>query len=147
MFQHLNDPRRALSEMVRVTKPSGTLVVIDPDYDTQVLELPDQGLARRVLRFRADEGLRHGTIAHRMPAMFHNGGLAQISVEPMTLVVRDATAVDNVMGLRTWASTAHRHGFLEAGEAERWEALLDATVAAGNFLYAVTFFITAGIRR
>ena len=145
-FQHLSDPHRALSEMVRITKRSGRVVVVDPDYDTQVLEFPDQDLARRVLRFRADRGLRHGTIAHRMPAMFREVGLDRVGVDPMTLVVRDPSAVDNVMGLRTWASTAHRNGFLDADDVRKWEAMFEATVATGKFLYAVTFFITSGIK-
>lgn len=145
-FQHLIEPHRALREMVRVTRPSGRIVVVDPDYDTQVMEFPDQELARRVLRFRADHGLRHGTLAHRMPAMFREAGLDSIGVEPMTLVVRDPAAVDNVMGLRTWARSAHRAGLLDAGDVTRWEELYDATVAAGSFLYAVTFFITSGVK-
>ncbi len=61
-------------------------------------------------------------------------------------MVRDPTAVNNVMGLRIWAGTARRYGFLAAGEVERWEAMFDATVGAGTFLYAVTFFITCGIK-
>jgi ubiquinone/menaquinone biosynthesis C-methylase UbiE len=145
-FQHLLEPQRALREMVRVTRPSGQIVVVDPDYDTQVLEFPDQDLARRVLRFRADHALRNGTLAHRMPAMFREAGLAEVGIEPMTLVIRNATAVDNVMGLRTWAATAHRIGVLDADQVRRWEQLYDATVAAGKFFYAVTFFITSGIR-
>jgi SAM-dependent methyltransferase len=145
-FQHLLEPHRALHEMVRVTRSSGRVVVVDPDYGTQVMEFPDQELARRVLRFRAEYALRHGTLAHRMPAMFREAGLLRVGVEPMTLVVRNPAAVDNVMGLRTWASSAHRAGLLEAEDIARWEELYDATVAAGNFLYAVTFFITSGIR-
>jgi len=43
------------------------VVVVDPDYDTQVVDVEDQTLARRVLRFRADRLLRNGTLAHRMP--------------------------------------------------------------------------------
>ena len=132
--------------MVRVTRPAGRVVVVDPDYDTQVLEFPDQDLARRVLRFRADHALRHGTLAHRMPALFREAGMDRVGVDPMTLVVRDPAAVDNVMGLRTWASTAHRSGFLDADEVQKWEEMYDATIAAGNFFYAVTFFITSGVK-
>jgi SAM-dependent methyltransferase len=145
-FQHLLEPHRALHEMVRVTRTSGRIVVVDPDYDTQVMEFPDQELARRVFRFRADNALRHGTLAHRMPAMFRDARLFRVGVDPMTLVVRDPASVDNVMGLRTWATSAHRAGLLDADDVARWEELFDATVAAGNFLYAVTFFITSGIK-
>lgn len=145
-FQHLADPDTALSELVRVTRPGGRIVIVDPDYDTQVVDVADQALARRVLRFRADHGLRNGTIAHRMAGMFAMAGLQDVRSEGITLVVRDPTAVDNVMGLRTWAGSAHAHGLLSVEDAERWPLVLDDAIAAGCFLYAVTFFLTSGIK-
>jgi SAM-dependent methyltransferase len=145
-FQHLADPGRALAELRRVTRPGGRVVVVDPDYDTQVVDVEDQELARRVLRFRADHLLRNGTLAHRMPGLFAAAGLEQVRVEAMTPVVRDPTAVDNVMGLRTWAATAHQRGKLAAQDAAAWPEAIDRAVAAGRFLYAVTFFLTAGTR-
>src|SRR5207302_2318334 len=114
--------------------------------DTQVIEFPDQELARRVLRFRADRLLRKGTLAHRMPAMFADFALKDVAVEAMTLVVRDPTAVDNVMGLRSWATAACDAGALTANEAQRWLQLYDQCVQSGRFLYALTFFITSGTK-
>jgi hypothetical protein len=73
-------------------------------------------------------------------------GVVDLRVEAATLVVRDHTAVDNVMGLRTWAATAHERGLLGPADAAAWPAQLDRAVASGRFLYAVSFFITAGTR-
>ena len=120
--------------------------MVDPDYDTQVIEFPDQKLARSVLRYRADRGLRNGTIAHRMPAMFRDAGLRSVQVDSRTLTVRDPTAIDNVMGLRTWARSAAASEFISTEDADRWEHLFDETVRSGKFLYAVTLFITSGVR-
>jgi SAM-dependent methyltransferase len=145
-FQHLSNPGRALDEIIRVTKVGGRVVVVDPDYDTQVVECPDQELARRVLRFRTDRGLRNGALAHRMPAMFGRAGLSNIETEPLMLVVRDPTSVDNVMGLRSWARSAQLAGYLSVEDADRWEQLFDETAVAGCFLYALAFFITAGTK-
>ena len=145
-LQHLRSPQRAVDEMVRVTKVGGRVVAVDPDYDTQVMELADQDLARCVLRYRAHHMLRNGTIAHRTASIFRQAGLSRIDVEGITLVVRDPHAVDNVMGLRTWARTAAANGFLPPEEAVRYEALFDATVRAETFSYAVAFFITSGVK-
>lgn len=141
--QHLADPHTAIGELVRVVRPAGRVVLADPDYDTQVLDIADQGLARRVLRFRADVLLRNGTLAHRHAGLLAAHGLVDITVEPRTLVVRDPTAVDNVLGLRSWADTAARRGALEPAEARAFEEQFDEAVAARRFTYAVTFFLTA----
>src|ERR1700731_2925987 len=105
--------------MVRVCKSEGRVVVVDPDYDTQVMEFPDQILAASVLRYRADRMLRNGTIAHRITAMFRDAGLRAVQVDAVTLTVRDPGAIDNVMGLRTWARTAAANGFLSTEDADR----------------------------
>jgi hypothetical protein len=129
-----------------VTKPSGRIVIVDPDYDTQVMEFPDQKLARRVFRFRAEVGLRNGAIAHRMPAMYTARGLLNVKMEPMTRIVRDHTAADNVLGLRTWARSAMTIGWFTENEVTRWEKLYDEVVGAQRFMWSVTFFITTGVK-
>jgi len=143
-FQHLLHPESALDEIIRVAKPGGRVVVVDPDYDTQVMEFPDHELARRVFRFRAEVGLRNGMIAHQMPGMCAARGLTDIIVEPMTRVVRDPTAADNVMGLKTWARSAMKIGWFTEDEVVRWEMLYDEVAASGRFLWSVTFFLTTG---
>ncbi|MFD3376540.1 MULTISPECIES: hypothetical protein [unclassified Streptomyces] len=63
---------------------------------------------------------------------------AEPFVEARTLVVRDPTPADNVMGLRSWAHTA---------AADRFVAQFDQAVRTGRFTYAVTFFLTSGNTR
>jgi SAM-dependent methyltransferase len=143
-FQHLVDPVVALGEMVRVVKPDGTIVVVDPDYGTQVVDVPDQELAQRVLRFRADCGLRNGRLAHQMGRLFARAGLTDVRVEAVPIVLRDPKALDNALGLRDWATFAHEQGFIEADEVSAWEGALDEAAANGCFLYSFSLFITAG---
>jgi ubiquinone/menaquinone biosynthesis C-methylase UbiE len=145
-FQHLAHPKRALAEMIRALKPGGTIVVVDPDYGTQVMEFPDQTLARKVLDFRARHALRNGTLAHRMAGRFVEAGLEHVSIETRTLIVRDPLSLDEVLGLRSWARAASTQGIMNDNEVKRWEILYDETVAHGQFLWSVTFFITSGRR-
>lgn len=146
VFQHLADPETALAELARVTKPGGRIVVADPAYDTQVVDIADQELARRILRFRADHLLRNGTLAQRMGGLFAHAGLADVTVEAATIVLRDPTALDNAMGLRSWAETARERGLVSADDARGWERQLDEAIAGGHFLYSFTIFLTAGTK-
>ena len=128
-------------------KPGGRLVVADPDYGTQVVSIPDQDLARRVLRFRQDFGVRHGTLAHQMARLFREAGIAELHVEAVPVVLRDPTALDQALGLRDWARFAHERALIERREVRAWEASLDEAAAGGHFLYAFSLFITAGQKR
>ncbi|MEU6244524.1 methyltransferase domain-containing protein [Streptomyces sp. NPDC047024] len=144
VLQHVAEPDRVVEELLRVVRPGGRVALADPDYDTQVLDIGDQELARQVLRFRADVALRNGSLAHRHAGMLAARGLHDITVEARTLVVRDPSAVDQVMGLRTWAHTAAGRGCLDPLDADRFVERFDDAVRAGRFTYAVTFFLTAG---
>jgi SAM-dependent methyltransferase len=141
-FQHLADPGQALAELVRVVRPGGAVVVADPDYGTQVVNIRDQDLADRVLGFRA--GVGSWRLAHQVPRLFAEAGLTDVRAEAVPVVVVDPASLDNVLGLRTWANLAAARGLLEAADAARWEAALDEAAAGGWFLYAFCVFITRG---
>jgi SAM-dependent methyltransferase len=145
-FQHLADPDGALAELVRVVKPGGLVLVVDPDYGTQELPFPEPALARRVLEFRACHALRNGTLAHDMARRFRDSGLREVGAEERRLVVRDPDAVDHVLGLRSWPRTASARGFFSSDEVTRWEALYDRVVAAGELDWSVSFFLTRGCK-
>ena len=142
-FQHLAEPVKALGEMVRVVRPGGRVVVVDPDYGMQAVDVPDRELADRVLRFRAGR-LRNGRLAHHMARLFVQAGLTDVAVEVVPIVLRDPAALDNSLGLRDWASSACEQGILNSHEVEAWERALDDAAANGWFLYAFSLFITAG---
>ena len=90
--------------------------------------------------------LRNGTLAHRLGELFASVGLDDVTVEPVPIVLRDPTALDNAMGLRSWASTAHEHGVVTESDTRAWESQLGAAVAEGRFLYSFTIFLTAGTK-
>ncbi|MFB7055322.1 hypothetical protein ACFCXT_19620 [Streptomyces vinaceus] len=80
------------------------------------------------LHFRADVGLRNGSPAHGHAGLLAARGIHDITVEARTLVVRDPSAADNVMGLRTWAHTAAARGYLDPLDADRFVAQFDDAV-------------------
>lgn len=146
VLQHVREPARIIAEMTRVLRVGGRIVTVDPDLDTQVADVDDVDLARRILRYRSDLGRPSGTVARRTGRLLQDAGLDDVTIEAYTLVVRDASSVDNVMGIRDWASFAHDAGFITADEAAAWPLMIDDAAKHGRFLYAVTYFLTTGER-
>jgi len=144
VLQHLDDPETALDELVRVLRAGGRLVLADPDYDLQALEIEDQHLARRVLRYRADVMVRNGACAHRQAGRLIDRRFEDVAVEARTIVVRRPDALDNVLMLRSWAHHAVGRGHLPLSEADRFVRQFDQSVATGKLTYVLTFLLTSG---
>ncbi|HZS34548.1 MAG TPA: methyltransferase domain-containing protein [Methylomirabilota bacterium] len=144
VFHHLTDPRKALGEMARVTRPGGRLVVSDVDYDTLVVEGGDPGVTRRILEHHADR-MESGRVGRQLPGLFADAGLDPVTVHPYAAVVREDD--EEVLRLRDKAARAVEAGRIGAAEAAAWEAALERAQRTGRFLCAVTVFTVRGYRR
>ena len=143
VLQHVAGPEDAIRELVRVIRPGGRMVAIDPDQETLVADLPVVELLRKVKDFRRDRNLCNGSIGRQLPRLFREAGLADVECEAATLVLTDPR---DAFGFTTWPRLMHAEGLLADAELARWEAAVEAAVGDGDFLYAVTFFITSGTK-
>jgi ubiquinone/menaquinone biosynthesis C-methylase UbiE len=143
VFIHLPDPHLALTELVRVTRPGGKLLIAEGDHETQVLDSPYPDVTRRFLRFRND-GMRQPGIAHHLYALFKDAGLLDVQVEPLTRLTTDYEMIRSVAHYIEGMQLAQSCGIVTAQEAEQWILSLDEAIRTGRFFHAMTWFITAG---
>lgn len=59
VFQHIDDPRKALVEIVRVSRHGGRIAITDPDWGTLVIDSSDRALTTRILNHYCDRGRRN----------------------------------------------------------------------------------------
>jgi ubiquinone/menaquinone biosynthesis C-methylase UbiE len=138
VLQHVDDPVRALTELRRVLRPGGRLVMGEPDWDTLAIDHPNLETARAYTRYIADHAVRNATIGRQLPRLATGAGFSIAAVIPVTPVFRDVTAADRILGIQRNTQRAVAAGYLTSEAAQRW---LDH-LASELFLAAVTLFIT-----
>lgn len=140
VLMHVPDPGLALSEMVRVTKPSGRISVFDFDWDTFVIDSPDRTTTRAVVAAFSD-GLRNGQVGRALPRLFRENGVSDVHVVGHTVFIDFEFLGLLIGGALTAAQAA---GMLDPGDLSAWWRGLADADERGDFLAALTAFIVSG---
>ena len=142
VLQHLRDPRQAIREMVRVTRPGGRVGALEFDHGGSMLDHPDQQATQAILNAYTDS-IACGCMGRQLPRMFREAGLTEVSVDPFVIF----GTLQAFRGLLTPTMARLRDEHVLTGEqANEWWAALSRWEAEGNFLGSATAFVVTGIR-
>lgn len=86
VLSYLQDPVRAVREMLRVAKPGGRLALIEPDFVTKNVNLPDRDLVRRVLDHETSTAVVTNWIPGLLFALLQDLGLADLRVATRVVI-------------------------------------------------------------
>lgn len=145
VFQHLSDPKEALKELIRVTKPGGKIIIADPDHDSLIIDTPFTEINRRFTQFRSDH-MPQGGIAHQLYGFCKGFGLERISVLPHTQVYTDYQEKKITSPYLEEIWFAHRQGAVSKEEAETWATYLQQMIDDECFLCMQTYIITTAFK-
>ena len=151
---HVRDPRAALREMIRVTRPGGLIAVAEPNNVARALLSPDvladpiddilALVAFQLTCERGKEALGEGnnSIGERIPQLFQSSGLQHIQVcqndkaSPLIPPYDDPEARANVDELRDFSerelwiwSREDTHRYFHAGGGEPFERFWTLAIA------------------
>ena len=147
VLQHAHDPEALLAEMVRVTRPGGTVLCVDTDWASLSIDAADDRLERKIVGLVA-EAFAQGYIGRQLARRLTGAGVDVRAIElcpvrwnsfetfrrtsfPATNVVR-ALLESRRLSFDDW---------------ERFDGALQRSDADGVFFATATVVIVTGIRR
>ena len=150
-LQHVENPQAAVQEMVRITKPGGTIVISEPDWETLVVDSPSYAKTTRIILNHFTNTRVNGWMGRQLPRLLKNTDLSSGLVEnvrvlPLVSPVQDLTFVreaylDKARKLAVEASVVTKE------EASDWMEELVALDEAGLFFSSLTIYVARGTVR
>lgn len=144
LFQHLQNPEQALSEMTRVTKSGGWIVVLDTDWGTLSVDTPEVDIERRLARIRAERHLNNGYAGRQLYRLLKRQRLANITVELFPLFSTNYAFMRQGSLLNETEREALASGVITSEELQRWCTSLEDADVEGVFFGSVTQIMIAG---
>lgn len=140
---HVAASDRVLAEMVRVTRPGGRVAVLDQDFGTLTLDLPDRELTRRILTTHAERLYPHPWSGRTLPRRLRAAGLSRVRSRVFVLVEREYDVLVRSQLLRR-VELVRRWRAITAAEGRRWLASAEAAHARGDFFMTLNFYGVVG---
>ncbi|HEX6292406.1 MAG TPA: methyltransferase domain-containing protein [Herpetosiphonaceae bacterium] len=139
-LMYLDQPERALDEMMRVLRPGGQIVIFEFDYDGTMIDAPNRELTRRIVRIISDS-VASSSIGRQAQRLFKERGLQEVTVIPQ-LLTSNFAGYKMVFG--GTLEQAVQTGQLDAAELADWWSSLEQAEQAGHFFVGLLGFVVYG---
>jgi ubiquinone/menaquinone biosynthesis C-methylase UbiE len=142
-LSHVPDPRRALAEMVRVTRPGGRVGVFDVDGDMTLFAHPERELTRRIVAAFSDQGWVNGWLVRELPARLADLGIANVKTRGFMPLESGGYYANRA---ERSAELAVQTGAITRDEQARWLQVLREEIAGKRFLGGQVHLFVWGTR-
>lgn len=141
VLQHIPSPETAVGELVRVTRPGGLVAVLEPDWDTLIIDADDLDVSRAFTVFNSTVVVPHGAVGRSLPALFKDAGLTDVDVSP-SVVMAPYSALRDFIESNT--KHAVESNVMDAARAGTWLRELEQRAGAGRFFAGFCHFRVVG---
>jgi ubiquinone/menaquinone biosynthesis C-methylase UbiE len=144
LFQHLLNPLQALSEMTRVTKPGGWIVVVDTDWGSLSIDSDETDIERRLARFLAESFLHNGYSGRKLHRLFKQQNLTDISFEVFPVAIPNYALARHGIQAERVEQDALKAGVITSDELRRWQVSLEQADSEDVYFCSLNVMLLAG---
>ena len=146
LFEHLPDPDKALSEMIRVAQFAGRIVVVDTDWATLSIhtDLPD--IERKLNQYAATRHYQNGCSGRRLYGLFKAHQLKNICVHIFPIATSSYDMASMGIQLQRMEDGAVKAGVLTDTELQQWRDSNARLSDAGQFFASINIVMLAGCK-
>jgi hypothetical protein len=120
-------------------------LVLDPDWDTLIVEAPDRDLTQKILDHYLEQLVLNRWSGRESYKLFQQNGLENVAVaDTPTLVLTDFSDAKEIWGLDKAADLMRKENPSFADKIESWLNYLKQADGEGFFFGAVTGFTIVG---
>jgi SAM-dependent methyltransferase len=142
-FMHLASPASVMDEMVRVVRPGGRIVAVEPDLEVVLLDSGMVEVTRKVLALHAT-GYANPWAGRQLRRLMLEAGLVDVHVVAEPVEIADLATTETTLRLLSLARSAIDRGILTPDEATAWEEDLRARDDRGLFACHAFMFVADG---
>jgi ubiquinone/menaquinone biosynthesis C-methylase UbiE len=144
LFEHLLDPEKALSEMVRVTTVGGWIVVLDSDWGTFSIDASEIETERRLVRFFSEHSMNNGYSGRQLYRLFKQQGIADISTKICSIILTDYHFTRQLVIMDKCEGEAIDQGVITVQALEKLHNYWEQANANGNFFASMSMILVSG---
>ena len=145
LLQISPDPREIVTQLIRILKPGGTLVITEPDWGTMALDPGDRETIRSLISFCADS-FPDGWTGRKLHRYFTESGLDTIiEVEPV--IMQDFPTIRRAMNFDNFISGAVQNGNMSQVQADELMDGFQRAGEKGTFFFSYMIYRAIGRKR
>lgn len=146
LFEHLDNSEQVFTELVRVAKYGGNIVIIDTDWSTLTINTDEIAIERKLIRYIAESYANNGFSGRKLYGMFNRERLADIDLQIFPIATTCYETASIGIQLQRIEQEAVKVGVLTQAELELWTESNKILMDEGRFFSSINMIMVSGTK-
>lgn len=143
LLMHIRDTAHVIQEIIRVTKPNGTVLLIDTDWGSLSTATGKSGIERRLTQFIAEHFLTNGYSGRLLYGLLNQANMTDIVVKSIALCTTDPDLWRYLIQADRVEKAALAQNVISEEELRLWKQSQKQTALANSFVSSITVYLVS----